>query len=104
MFAQEPDEVTNAAKEGIFPASQKFLNAAKGVSETTSDGTVQQEVIAAAMNTGQAISELLEVGKRDRQDEATFPLLEEASSNGTYKEWLLKLHIYQLGIKAVQEG
>jgi len=71
--------VTRTAK-GILIAAEKFLMSSRGASELTSDGSVKQALINAATTVGNTLAMVLEAGKRNREDEATFPELEEQSS------------------------
>eukprot|EP01125_Pyxidicula_operculata_P006606 TRINITY_DN227_c1_g2_i1.p1 TRINITY_DN227_c1_g2~~TRINITY_DN227_c1_g2_i1.p1 ORF type:complete len:2180 (-),score=747.59 TRINITY_DN227_c1_g2_i1:16-6117(-) len=95
VFATETDDVIQYAK-GMFIVTEKLLNSAKGVSELTSDQSVSQPVITSAVDVAKAICDLINVGKRDRSDEATGPKLEAASTKvaeamGHFVEKLRKL-------------
>lgn len=79
VFAQDAAEVTRTAK-GVYIAAEKFLNTARGSAELSSDGIVKNALIGAANSVGHALANVLEVGKKNREDEATLPALEESNS------------------------
>jgi len=56
------------------------LTAARGAAELTSDGIVKNALIGSATSVGNALAVVLEVGKKNREDESTFPALEEGNS------------------------
>jgi len=64
----------------MYIAGEKFLTAARGASELTADGGVSAALIGAATSVGNSMAHVIEVGKRNREDEATFPELEDGSS------------------------
>jgi len=78
-FAQDTAEVTRTAK-GIYITAEKFLIAARGASEMTSDGAVSSALVNCAISVGNALAAVVEVGKKNRDDESTYPELEEHSS------------------------
>jgi len=79
IFAQDVSEVTRTAK-GMYIAAEKFLSAARGASELTADGGVSAALVGVATSVGNAVAAVVEAGKKNREDEATFPELEEYSS------------------------
>lgn len=52
----------------------------------TADGGVKAALIGAATTVGNTLATVLEVGKKNREDEATFPELEENSAKGKKKK------------------